>query len=205
MMKTIREEVIKRLLKRDINNDALFGDQIADLSFPESKMALLINDSTHSCSIFHSASVSFSECFLHLTEVIGIINFLEKEGLIIISNEGGMSGVELYYESKDDFHETQIPGEYLICDNQRLVLDNNTISSINGENCLNGVPIPKTLYSSIVHVICGRIYPTKGLEEYYKRGCRTLEQHNAFLSRVIAWIAIIVSIVLGLLSLWLKK
>lgn len=202
-MKSLRKQGIDLLLSEHNSDDTIFGDLIASILFREGEMALLVDTEQKCCRLFYNSKCEAKDCFLRLTDILGTVISLEDKGLVYISDASHDDGLELFFESKEDFYEAQIPGEYYVCDDKKLVLTE-SIQAIIGEDTMKGSVLPAKMYYSLVHVFCGTIYPTKGLKEYVGRGYRTSEEENSRRSRFIAWVAIIVSIIIGLVSIWLK-
>lgn len=202
-MKSLRKQGIDLLLSDNNSDDIIFGDLIASILFREGEMALLVDTEHECCRLFYNLKYEAKDCFLRLTDILGTVISLEDKGLVYISDASHDDGIELFFESKEDFYETQIPGEYYVCDDKKLVLTE-SIQAIIGEDTMKGFVLPAKMYCSLVHVFCGTIYPTKGLKEYVDRGYRTSEEEESRRSRFIAWVAIIVSIIFGLVSIWLK-
>lgn len=202
-MKSLRKQGIDLLLSEHNSADIMFGNLIARILFQREEMALLVDTEHEYCRLFHNSKYGMKDCFLRLTDVLGIIISLEDKGLVYISDSSYKDGLELFFEAKEDFHEAQIPGEYYVCDDKKLVLTE-SIQAIIGEDTMGGTILPARMYSSLVHVFCGTIYPTKGLKEYVDRGYRTSEEASSRRSRFIAWVAIIVSLIIGSVSIWLK-
>ena len=116
LFKTKMDSKIKKIINRiamiDILNPVeMLGDVIADILFKKRETALLVKDNKIILLLPpNSKSQTIQEAVLRLTELLAVLQNLEKSGLLYVDENYYLHQC-FFYQGKDTFEKSQRPGE----------------------------------------------------------------------------------------------
>lgn len=110
----------------------------------------------------------------------------KRDGIIIIHQSLAMpsdpSKGKLILNNQEDYLEMSSPDK---------------IYNVNGALLFKGIHLDSSLYNLALDSLTGLVYPTEGLIDFVKNDFQTIEQQNFKNQEILTWIAIGVSLILG--------
>ena len=207
LFKTKMDSKIKKIINRiamiDILNPVeMLGDVIADILFKKRETALLVKDNKIILLLPpNSKSQTIQEAVLRLTELLAVLQNLEKSGLLYVDENYYLHQC-FFYQGKDTFEKSQRPGVYKVSNSVTLNHHDDLYFTLNAkdEELMASTVVYDQVGRPLARYLCSFVLPTMSLKNYVNRGFKTREERNTQLGLRYSVISVTIAVIIAVLS-----